>query len=132
MQRRFLHEANVYGGKEKIYAIEALEWLRANPENTIDFSNDPMVAMSDVIVDSFYRSGAVKVEVVVCEEETSTRNLIVTLPEDKETIVDLMCNIAELEIGAGISRKTLEDGSLAVSFYVNWDLEYAQPGKPKA
>jgi hypothetical protein len=133
MKRRFLHEANVYGEKEKIYAIEALEWLKANPENDIDFSNNPMVCDSETIVESFYSDGAVKVEVVVGEKETSTRTLIVTLPDDKEKIVDLMCNIAEGEINTGISREMLEDGSLAVSFTSNWDLEYAQPGsKPKA
>lgn len=135
MKRRFLHETTTVGDidkKENVYAIEALEWLKANPENDIDFSNDPMVCDSETIVESFYRDGAVKVEVVVCEEETSTRTLIVTLPEDKEQIIDLMCNIAEGEINTGISRTTLEDGSLAVSFTENWDLDYAQPGKPKA
>lgn len=136
MKRRFLHETTTVGDvdkKENVYAIEALEWLKANPENDIDFSNDPMVCDSETIVESFYQDGAVKVEVVVGEGETSTRTLIVTLPDDKEKIVDIMMNIAEGEIATGISRETLEDGSLAVSFTANWDLEYAQPGsKPKA
>jgi len=105
-----------YERPKDIVQIEAREWLQK--DNEIDFSNNPHFVGSKSTVEDLYEIGAAKVEVLVTEGEKSTRTLIVTLPEDRDTAINVLVNMLDLEIDAP-ERKENE-----IRMYLNWDIEY--------
>jgi len=83
--------------------VEALEWLKQG--NEIYFSNDPLVAGSDLLVEGLYKEGAEKVEVVLYPGATETSTLALTLPDDYGRMLKAMFEVGILTPRGPIIRE---------------------------
>lgn len=84
---------------------EALGWLEEG--NDIYFSNDPLVAESETLVEEIYKAGAVRVNAVLATplvSETST--LSITLPRRRKALIATMGEIALLTPRGPIVRES--------------------------
>lgn len=81
-------------GRDKLTRVEALEWLRQG--NEIYFSDDPLVAGSDLLVDGLYKEGAEKVEVVLYPGATETSTLVLTLSNDYQLMLEAIFEVGIL------------------------------------
>lgn len=84
---------------------EALGWLKK--DNDIYFSNDPMVADSETLIEGIYKAGAVKVNAVLAVPTVSeTSTLSITLPRGREALIATMGEIAILTPRGPIVRES--------------------------
>lgn len=97
--------------------VEALKWLKQG--GTIHFSDDPLVASSELLVEGLYEQGAERVEMLLYptypeDADVESRTLMITLSDDYDTMLSAMFEIGILTPSGPITREQEKKNTVGV------------------